>query len=78
MDEPQRDPMDVLAGILLILFGACTTLAGGGCAFLWFGEMRHLLDPGGIFLLFLSLAILALGLAALWRGFKMIARNFQA
>ena len=72
MTEP-RDPMDILGGIFLILFGACVTLVGGGCTFLWIAEMRHLLNFGGIFLLFASTAILAVGLFSIWRGVRMLS-----
>ena len=75
MTEPPRDPLEILVGILLILFGACITLVGGGCTFLWIGEIRYLLEYGSIFLLLASTAILALGLFSVWRGIRMLTRR---
>jgi hypothetical protein len=67
----------VLAGVFLILFGVCITLAGGSCTVLWivivFGEGS---SGGGFsdggFLFLLSLATLAAGLVTLWAGVKLL------
>jgi hypothetical protein len=67
----------VLAGIFLILFGVCITLAGGSCTVLWivfvFGESGSSgsFSDGG-FLFLLSLATLAAGLVTVWAGFKLV------
>ena len=67
----------VLAGIFLILFGVCITLAGGSCTLLWivfvFGESgsgTNFSDGGFLFLL--SLATLVAGLVTVWAGFKLV------
>src|SRR3954467_10135365 len=65
----------VLAGFLLILFGACLFLVGGGCTILW---VTILLSSSGLNgsespgLLIISLAAAGGGIVAIWQGVKML------
>src|SRR4051812_22200360 len=65
----------VLAGFLLILFGACLFLVGGGCTILW---VTILLSSSGLNgsespgLVLISLVAAVGGLAAIWQGVKML------
>src|SRR3954471_20546030 len=68
----------VLAGFLLILFGLCLFLVGGGCTILWVtilasgSGLNGSESPG---LLILSLAAAGGGMIAIWQGVKMLRRK---
>ena len=65
----------VLAGFLLILFGACLFLVGGGCTILW---VTILLSESGLNgsegpgLVLISLIAAGAGIVAIWQGVKML------
>ena len=58
------DPIRVLAGILLLLFGVVLVLAGGLCSFMMVGALAG----GGDQFLMISLVVLALGLLSIYAG----------
>jgi len=64
----------VFAGILLILFGACILLVGGGCTIFWvvvrFGSSNWG-GAGGPGLMLLSVIAAGLGILAIVHGFRM-------
>ena len=65
----------MLAGALLILFGACLFLVGGGCTILW---VTILLSESGLNgsegpgLVLISLFAAGAGIVAIWQGVKML------
>ena len=65
----------VLAGFLLILFGLCLFLVGGGCTILW---VTILLSESGLNgsegpgLVLISLIAAGAGIVAIWQGVKML------
>lgn len=85
-DEPEAEPAPappgvapsggrVLAGFLLILFGLCLFLAGGGCTIFWIAILAGGSSWGGsegpgLFLV--SLAVAGLGVFGSVKGVKML------
>ena len=65
------DPLRVLGGVLLVLFGLCLLAAGGLCTWLILLDVRAALTGGGVLAL-LTLGTLALGIFAVVKGARMI------
>ena len=63
------DPLRILGGLLLLLFGVCLVFAGGICTFFMLGDLRGAMTGGGGLLL-LSVGTLALGLLSIVAGVK--------
>lgn len=63
------DPLRILGGVLLLLFGICLLLAGGICTFFMLGDLRTALAGGGP-LFFISVGTLALGVLSILAGIK--------
>ena len=69
MSERPSDPLRVLGGILLLLFGICLVFAGGACTLF---VLENAYSDGGVMLL-VGLGTLGLGvlsLAAAWRALR--------
>lgn len=69
------DPGTAIVAIFLIVFGVCMTLAGGGCTFFMLVNIAELFryDGGsGLFLLFLSLGTLAIGIILVRTALRML------
>ena len=65
----------VLAGFLLILFGLCLFLVGGGCTILWVTILMSesgLNGSEGPGLVLISLVAAGAGIVAIWQGVKML------
>jgi hypothetical protein len=68
----------VMAGILMILFGLCITLVGGGCTLFVlasFSSMGVGSDFGAFLLL--SLFTLGVGVLCLWAGMRLLKGGYQ-
>jgi hypothetical protein len=60
-------------GLLMILFGLCITLVGGGCTILILVEPpRGELAGGLAVFLLIALAVLGVGILMLWAGYKVV------
>jgi hypothetical protein len=69
------NPLVAMAGLLLILFGICLTLAGGSCVVLMLGSLGGGgagLGSGGGQILVIALVILGLGLLSIAAGWKCL------
>jgi hypothetical protein len=62
-----HDPIVVLAGILLLLFGVVLIFAGGLCTFVMFGAPGF---TGGGEILLIPLTMLALGFLSIFAGWR--------
>jgi hypothetical protein len=63
------DPVRILGGLLLLLFGICLVGVGGLCTFFMLENLRGaMVDGGG--LLLLSVGTLALGILSIVAGVK--------
>jgi hypothetical protein len=72
------DPGTVIVAIFMILFGVCMALAGGGCTLFMLVNIVELFryDGGyGLFLLFLSLGTLAIGILLIRGAIRMLGRR---
>ncbi len=69
------DAGNIIAGIILILFGLFITLLGGGCTFLFLSELSAIFQGDGIALFTLSLFTLGTGLALIYVGFRLLIRR---
>jgi hypothetical protein len=80
MDERGSGPRtgDIIGGVVLIFFGLCILLVGGGCAIFWIALMFNQSSYGasdGAGLLVLSLAAAAAGLFAIVMGVRMFMKK---
>ncbi len=69
---------DIVAGVVLILFGLCILLVGGGCTIFWLMLMLDRSSWGGSDgpgLLLVSLVAAAAGLFAIVKGVQMLRRK---
>jgi hypothetical protein len=69
------DPGTAIVAIFLILFGVCISLAGGGCTLFMLVNIVELFryDGGsGLFLLFLSLGTLVIGIVLVRTALRML------
>ena len=69
------DALEVLGGIALVLCGLCLLLVGGGCTILWVAailDSRGSWESGGLGLFAVSVAVAALGVAACYKGVRMM------
>jgi len=69
------DAIEVLVGVALILCGLCLLLVGGGCTTLWVAQIldnRAAWDSFGLAMFALSIAVAALGVAACYKGVRMV------
>lgn|GEM_PF-3910286 len=67
----QTDPLRVMGGILLLLFGVCLIFVGGLCTWFIFGNVRNVLSEGsGIFML--SIGTFCLGLLSVVSGWRCL------
>ena len=66
---------DIIGGLVLILFGLCILLVGGGCTILWIVVMVNQSSWGSgsdeIGMLFISLLAAAAGLFSLVKGVQL-------
>lgn len=62
------DPVAVLLGVVLILFGLCLIFAGGACTFFLLGSLDSTSGTGGF--LVISVATLAFGVLCVWGGIR--------
>ena len=71
-DGGDVDPLARLGGILLIIFGACITFVGGGCTLftLWLTVGWR---EAGVTYLVMSLVTLAVGIAAIRQGIRLLS-----
>ena len=67
----QTDPLRVMGGILLLLFGVCLIFVGGLCTFFFFGNVQDVLRNGGpVFVL--SVGTFCLGLLSVVCGWRCL------
>lgn len=65
------DPLRVIGGMLLMLFGLCVLALGGLCSYLLLLDLRSALTGGGVFVI-ITLGTLALGIFAVVKGARII------
>ena len=65
------DPLRVLGGVLLLLFGLCLLLVSGLCTVLVLSDLRGALAGGGAMAV-ITLGTLALGIFAVIKGARII------
>lgn len=70
---------DILGGVVLILFGLCILLVGGGCTILWLSVMfadRGMRGSDGGFMLVISIVAAAAGLFAIVKGVQIFRGKY--
>jgi|GEM_PF-1852681 len=77
MNDRQTGPGsgDILGGVVLMFFGLCIFLVGGGCTFVWvmimFTERTGLSGQDGWAMLLISIIAAAAGLFAFYKGLQL-------
>ncbi len=69
------DAGNIIAGIILILFGLFITLLGGGCTFLFLSDLDMVMQSGEYALFAVSLLTLGTGLTLIYVGFRLLIRR---
>ena len=79
-DKPGPGSGNTFVGIFLILFGLCLTLGGGGCSIMLGTGEGNVFEPGQHSykpFLYLTLAVLGVGLALIGIGMKLMKGGFS-